>query len=117
MKFGNLSGRQLFFITFHKCRFFKYTNIHSRDIYTHTHIHTHTQLCMTPGATYVKFGNLRGRQLFFITFHTAFHEGDLKFGKTEIDGVCVCTHIHVCMYTVTHMHVYMNVVIENNRPR
>jgi hypothetical protein len=38
---------------------------------------------------FVKFGSLRGRELFFVTFHTAFHQGDgdVTWHKTEIDGV------------------------------
>ena len=41
------------------------------------------------GAKTIKYGNIIGRELCFVTFHTAFHDGTdrVTFQRSEIDGV------------------------------
>ena len=40
-----------------------------------------------PGARTIKYGNTVGKELCFVTFHTAFHSDALTFSRSEVDGV------------------------------
>ena len=39
-----------------------------------------------PGAATIKYGNITGRQLCFVSFHTSFHNYKIVFSKSEVDG-------------------------------
>ena len=39
-----------------------------------------------PGARTVRYGHVIGRQIFFVMFHTSFHDEKVEFKKYEIDG-------------------------------
>ena len=39
-----------------------------------------------PGAATIKYGNVTGRQLLFVSFHTSFHGSRIIFSKSEVDG-------------------------------
>ena len=40
-----------------------------------------------PGARTIRYGNIVGKQLCFVTFHTAFHKDSRTFHRAEVDGV------------------------------
>lgn len=45
-----------------------------------------TRGALGPGAKTIKYGTIAGKEMIFVSFHTAFHADSITFNKNEIDG-------------------------------